>query len=321
VVQSLRARAAMRRELSGWPADVVHVHSQSVAMLAGPRLAGAPLVLSLDATVGDWARMPAWRRGGRHADASLAPSRALERRTLRAAPLVLAWTEWARRAVERDAPGANVTAHHPGLDLELFRPAQRRERALPRVLFIGGRFAEKGGEDLLQALGGDLGHSVELDIVSAAAVAPRPGVRVHRLIPGDPRLLDLHQQADLLCLPTYGDTNPWVLLEAMACGTPVLASPVGAIPELLDGGRAGTIVPHGEPQALGEALRALLAEPARRAQLAAAARARCEQRYDARTQFAGLAVHLAAVQARFPRRTSILNSSPPKARKPNSSAG
>jgi glycosyltransferase involved in cell wall biosynthesis len=321
LVQSLRARAALRRELAAWPADLVHLHSQSVAMLAGPRITGAPVVVSLDTTVRDWSQMPAWRAGGHAADAALAPSRALERRTLRAAPLVLAWTAWARRAVERDAPGANVAAHHPGLDLSLYRPAERRERALPRILFVGGRFAEKGGEDLLEALGEDLGVAVELDIVTAAPVAARPGVRVHRLSPGDPRLLDLHQQADVLCLPTYGDTNPWAILEAMACGTPVVASAVGAIPELLDGGRTGVIAPYGDPARLGDALRALLGDPARRRGLAAAGRELCERRYDARRQFPLLVELLTEVQARFPRRTSKRTSSAPNARNPNNSAG
>ena len=117
------------------------------------------------------------------------------------APLVLAWTGWAARAVERDAPGANVVEHHPGLDLQRHRPAERRGRALPRVLFVGGRFREKGGDDLLDALGEDLGRTAELDLVTPAQVAERPGLRVHRLSPGDPRVLELQQQADLLCLP------------------------------------------------------------------------------------------------------------------------
>jgi hypothetical protein len=48
---------------------------------------------------------------------------------------------------------------------------------------------------------------------------------------------------------------------------------------------------------------------------------RCEERYDARRQFPLLARHLADVQATFPRRSSTRTSSPPNARRPNSSAG
>ena len=56
------------------------------------------------------------------------------------------------------------------------------------------------------------------------------------------RLLELYQQADVMCLPTQGDSLGWALIEAMACGTPVISTTVGAIPELLEDGRRGLLV-------------------------------------------------------------------------------
>ena len=295
IVQALRARRRLDGELRAWPADVAHVHSHSIALTMAATMREVPVVLSVDTTVSDWDAMPAWRPTQGYASLALVPSRALERRALRGAALVLAWSGWACRAVEREAPAARVIEHHPGVDLQRYRPAPRRERARPRVLFVGGRFVKKGGQDLLTALGDQLGRDVDLDLVTPADVQERPGVRVHRLAPSDARLLDLQQQADLLCLPTYGDANPWALLEAMACGTPVVSTPVGGIPDLLDGGGAGVLVPYGDPRALGEAVRALLEDPLRRAQLADRARRRCEERYDARRQFARLAERLREV--------------------------
>jgi len=292
LVQSLRARSQLGRELRAWPADVAHVHSHSIALTMPAIMRSVPTVLSLDATVRGWWAMPGWPLSQRYAPLTIAPSSALERRALRAAALVLAWTPWTRRSIEREAPGANVIEHHPGLDLRHYRPAVRRERERPRVLFIGGRFVPKGGEDLLAALDEGLGRDVELDLVTWGGVAERAGVRVHRLGPSDPQLLDLLQQADVLCLPTLGDACPWTLLEAMACGTPVISTRVGGIPDLLDDGRAGMLVDHGNPRALGEALRALLADPRRREQLAGRGRDRCEQHFDARVQFPRLAERL-----------------------------
>jgi len=283
-IQSLRARRQLRAQLRCWPADVVHVHSQSIALALGATMRELPTVVSLDTTVADWAAMPAWRPVRGHGAITIAPSRRLERRALERAALVLAWTAWARAAVERDVPAARVVEHHPGLDLQRYRPAPRRPRERPRVLFVGGRFVEKGGEDLLDALGDGLGRDVDLDLVTPTALPQRPGVTVHRLEPSDARLLDLQQQADVLCLPTRGDTNPWVLLEAMACATPVISTPVGAIPDMLEHGRAGVLVPHSDPRALAAAIGALLADAPRRERLAAAARERCEQHYDARRQ-------------------------------------
>ncbi len=292
LVQSERARRALTRELEAWPADVVHFYTPAVAFALGGLMRQTPIVLSLDTTVHDWWAMPAWRRTWPHADLTIAPSRALERRALRRAALVLARTPWARRAAEREAPGVRVLEHHPGIDLEHYRPAERRARERPRVLFIGGRFAEKGGEDLLAALGDLLGREVDLDVVTPDPVAERPGLRVHRLVRSDPRLLDLQQQADVACLPTYGDTNPWTVLEAMACGTPIVSTRVGGIPDMLAGGEAGALVPHGDRQALREQLLGLIRDPRRRRQLSDAARRRCEDRYDATRQLPVLAGHL-----------------------------
>jgi glycosyltransferase involved in cell wall biosynthesis len=296
-VQALRARGALRRELHAWPADVVHVHSHSIALAMGATMRATPVALSVDVTVRDWWEMPAWRPSQSHAPIAIAPSQALERHALRRAALVLGWTAWACRAIRQSAPAARVVEHHPGIDLDRYRPATRRERKRPRVLFVGGRFAQKGGEDLLQALGEELGGTVDLDLVTPAAVPPRPGVRIHRLSPSDPKLLDLQQQADIFCLPTHGDAAPWAVLEAMACATPVLSTRIGGIPDMLEEGHAGVLVQSGDRRALREALRALLADPQRRALLGARARARCEQHYDARRQFLSLAKYLKEAHA------------------------
>jgi glycosyltransferase involved in cell wall biosynthesis len=284
VVQSLRAREAVGRELRAWPADVVHMYSHTIAFAMPGRMSGTPVVVSTDTAVRDWWAMPAWRRTEPYARVTIEPSRVLERHALRRAALVLARTAWTRQALEREAPGLRVLEHHPGIDLIRYRPAPRRERPRAKVLFIGGRFIEKGGEDLIAALGDELGRDIDLDIVTHADVPERPGVRIHRLIRSDPQLLDLQQQADVFCMPTYGDTNPWSILEAMACGTPVISSRVGGIPNMLDDGGSGVFAPYGDPRVLGEALRALIADRGRRAQLAARARARCEVHYDARQQ-------------------------------------
>ncbi|MGO9763580.1 MAG: glycosyltransferase family 4 protein [Solirubrobacteraceae bacterium] len=327
LVQSLRARSVVGEELRAWPADAMHVHSQSIALTMRARMRAVPVALSVDTTVRDWWSMPAWSaEQRRHGEITIAPSSALERRAFENAALTLAWSAWARRSIERTAPRARVVEHHPGLDLDRYRPAARRPRERPRVLFVGGRFEAKGGEELLRVLAEELGETVDLDLVTPAPVLERRGVRVHRLGPSDPQLLDLQQQADVLCLPTRADAVPWAILEAMACGTPVLSTRVGGIPDLLDDGRAGLLVGCEDPRALGEGLRALLGDPHARAALATRARERCEQRYDARRQIPRLIEYLrdmvaAAPHAGAPRRSTSWTSAGASARSPNSSAG
>jgi starch synthase len=288
LAQALRARRVLRAELSRAPVDVLHLHGHTLSFLASDEMRRVPTLLSLDATVWDWHAMGIWRKVRPYSHALLAPSMALERRSLRAAARVLALTDWARDSARAQCPEANVAVHHPGVDLDAFSPGPARERERPRVLFVGGRFAEKGGDDLLAALGPLAGRTVDLDLVTQDRVDARDGVKVHRIAADDRNaLVDLYRQADVFCLPTHGDAAPWALLEAMACAVPVVATSIGGIPDLL-GESAGVLVGGGDPAGLRAAVQSLLSDDTRRTELGRIGRARCEQSYDARVQTARL---------------------------------
>jgi glycosyltransferase involved in cell wall biosynthesis len=78
------------------------------------------------------------------------------------------------------------------------------------------------------------------------------------------------------------DVTPNALLEAMAMRRAVVATPVGAIPELVDDGVNGILVPPGDAAALADALERLLADPPLRQRLGDAARGKVEERFDIR---------------------------------------
>jgi glycosyltransferase involved in cell wall biosynthesis len=65
----------------------------------------------------------------------------------------------------------------------------------------------------------------------------------------------------LLVLPTRYDALPSILLEAMACGTPVLATPVGAIPDLIKEGETGLLIANGNPECIAETVTKALSFP------------------------------------------------------------
>lgn len=283
-VQAVRARHLVEHALESFAADVLHVNSHSIAMGLGATMGTIPTLLAVDVTVLEWQTMGVWRPFRPYSRALLAPSLARERRALERAASVLAFTEWSAEGVRRAAPGARVEVLHPGLDLERYRPAPRPARDRPRLLFVGGRFAEKGGDDLLRAVGPLLGHELDVDLVTSATVPATHGVTVHRLASGTPELVRLYQEADIFCLPTHADAVPWAVLEAMASGAPVISTAVGAIPELLDHGAAGVIVAPHDVEALAAAVRGLLADRGRRDAVAARARARCEEHFDHRRQ-------------------------------------
>jgi glycosyltransferase involved in cell wall biosynthesis len=263
---------------------VVQVKSHSITFGMVGLMKRVPIVPVVDITVWGWRQMETGRPVQPWSKALMWPSERAEREVLSRAPLVLGMTDWATADVKRVAPAANVVTNHPGIDLERFYPISRNGSSMLRVLFVGGRFESKGGLDLIWALEERLGRDVELDIVTAEDVPEREGIRVHRLSNDDPRLVELYQRADVFCLPTRGDSNPWVILEAMGCGTPVVASDLAGIPELIGRGRGGVVVPPRDKEALKRELWALLDDEDRRRELGAQAREHMEENYDDRKQ-------------------------------------
>ena len=89
----------------------------------------------------------------------------------------------------------------------------------------------------------------------------------------------LLEHAAVYALPSYDEGLPLSLLEAMSAGVPVVASPVGGIPEVLADGASGFLVAPGDKGALERALRRLLTERALAARMGAAARETARARY------------------------------------------
>jgi glycosyltransferase involved in cell wall biosynthesis len=90
---------------------------------------------------------------------------------------------------------------------------------------------------------------------------------------------EILRAVDVVALPSSAEGFPLAVLEAMSTGLPVVATPVGGVPEVLSDGETGLLVPPGDVDALTLALSQLVSSPERRARLGAAARKRIEERY------------------------------------------
>lgn len=208
------------------------------------------------------------------------------RRVLRQAAAVAVLTPSWLAPVGRIEPGARLCELPNPVPLPLEVSVLR---AVPqRVLFLGRLRESKGVFDLLRAipvvltrypgirfcLAGD----GDLDAVQSAAV--KAGVQSAIELPGwvDGERKDAElASADLLVLPSHFEGLPICVLEAMAHGVPVVATPVGGVPHALDQGRCGVLTPVGDDRALAEAMMALLGDMPRRRTLAVLARKRAEQ--------------------------------------------
>ena len=93
-------------------------------------------------------------------------------------------------------------------------------------------------------------------------------------------LMSLLKTADLFAYPTRWDNCPYSVLEAMVCHCPIVAARVGGLAEMLDGGRAGVLVPPGDARAFAREIISILKSKERAAVLAQSARQRVEHHYD-----------------------------------------
>ena len=209
--------------------------------------------------------------------------RATERIYLAAAHF-FPWNAWVGQSLTEDwgVPAHKITSVSPGVDTRLFSPRESR-RDHVSLLFVGGDFHRKGG-DLLARWARETELPVEVHVVTRDSVADLPpGVTVHHgVAPLSPELISLYQQADVFVLPTRADCYSLVALEAMACGLPVVISPLGGIPELVNDGANGFLVAPDDYKTLKVRLDTLVADPELRARMGAEGRRRAVARFDAR---------------------------------------
>jgi glycosyltransferase involved in cell wall biosynthesis len=99
--------------------------------------------------------------------------------------------------------------------------------------------------------------------------------------PNSTSLKQLYFNSDIFCLPTYGDCLPMVVSEAGASGLPVVSTRLAAIPEIVQDGETGFLLPAGNAQALIATLKRLASNPDLRLQMGERARAVVRQHFDA----------------------------------------
>lgn len=211
----------------------------------------------------------------------------------RAARVVVVAPRW-RADVLRIEPAARVAVvgnpvRVPALLAPLRSPAVAGAAA-PTVLFLGRLHEKKGIFDLVRAIpavlaalpGTTFVFAGDGEIEGVRKLAGELGVAHAVRLPGwvDGAAKQQHlEQADLFVLPTYFEALGVALLEAMSCGVPVIATPVGGIPDFIDDGVEALLVPPGPGTALAAAIIAALQDTALRARLREQAFARVGRDY------------------------------------------
>jgi colanic acid/amylovoran biosynthesis glycosyltransferase len=184
---------------------------------------------------------------------------------------------------------------HCGVDLDAFRPSDRSaeagEPAPLRVLAVGRLTAAKGFQILIEAVADLVRRGVDIELTIAgegpdrrdieklvAELGVGDRVRLPGMVPPN-EVRAYYDASDVFCLSSFAEGVPVVLMEAMACGLPVVSSGITGVPELVEEGVSGFLVPPARPDLLADALDRLT-DPAVRSRMGEAGRSKVGRSYD-----------------------------------------
>ncbi len=304
---------ALAEEWRSDPPEVVHAYTwtsglavsaaqrqlrESALVGGGASQAPVPVVLTLAGFGAELRRTP----GGAPADATLSNRIRLEVALARSVDAVVAGSddevdEFTRMGVPRE----RITMVPAGIDVDRFAPGPALDAAEePRVVALGDLTPVSGFETMIAALRGLPG--VELVIFGATVDEQGGADELARLRKGAAQLgvaervsfadphLDrtdpgyrpaLLRSADaVVCVPWHGPVSAGRVLEAMACGVPVVVTAVGAVSDVVVDGVSGVLVAPRRPDQLASAIRSLLADPVRRLGFGVAGADRARSRYE-----------------------------------------
>ncbi|MFL6280146.1 MAG: glycosyltransferase [Vicinamibacterales bacterium] len=212
-----------------------------------------------------------------------------QRAAYRLATKVVANSPAAEQVLRQEGLAAGSIAMIPnGVDLAAYTD-RTAAKEIRRIVTVANLRPEKEHETLIASAAALVGSHPDLrfqvvgdgprkrqlqDLVTARGLSRQVEFLGHR--DDVPSLL---AAADAFVLPSRSEAFPNSVIEAMAAGLPVVASAVGGLLDLIDGGRTGLLVAPSDVEALTSALRFLIENPARAASMGRAARTEIQQRY------------------------------------------
>jgi glycosyltransferase involved in cell wall biosynthesis len=222
-------------------------------------------------------------------EGALRPLRAMVAAMFRSATMAVTLGEADRALlIELGCASERVVVLHNAVPLP--HVPQRGPRATVQVLFLGRLSERKGVPELIDALASPaLAGLPWRAILAGDGELPRYQDQAHRAgVAGRiaftgwldrDSVARLLAEADLLVLPSHDEGMAMSVLEAMAHALPVICTPVGALPELVEAEVSARVISPGDRAALAAALAALIADPALRARFGRAARRHIEREF------------------------------------------
>jgi len=299
-LQTLSTDLSMAAALDGCQLAHSHTWYANLAGHVGGLLHGIPHVVTTH-SLEPQRPWKAEQLGGGYALSSWA-----EKVSIEGAAAVIAVSEGMRADVLSNYPAvdpAKVHVVYNGIDAEQYSPDPATDvlerygvdTSKPSVVFVGRITRQKGVPVLLRAAA-HLDPEVQLVLCAGAPDTPELGAEVAGLVEelrktragviwlsgmlSKREVIQLLSHSTLFACPSVYEPLGIVNLEAMACGTAVVASKVGGIPEVVADGETGLLVPPDDPEALAESINALTRDRDRAKAMGTAGRERAQSQFD-----------------------------------------
>lgn len=284
---SPRGLSSIYRTLRSSRADILHVHGYKATILGGmvARIAGVPIISTYHAEAGRYPELSTYVK--------------IETHFLKMTSRVITVSRIIKdELIQRGISEAKLSVIHNGIVdpsrrlMSEFSPNDEPEAPL-RILCIGRMVPVKRFDLAIRAISLLRREfpSVHLTIAGAGPLRADLQSLVKTLdletsisLPGYvPDTYELFRESDIFALPSETEGSPITLIEAMAYGKPIVASAVGAIPEMLNGNAGSQLIAPGNLEQLIDALRRFMSDPAYRRESGRLARKRFEKYFSAET--------------------------------------
>jgi glycosyltransferase involved in cell wall biosynthesis len=218
----------------------------------------------------------------------------VERYTVRRAKNFIIKAPFAASFIRKHNTKASIHLLENIIHERYFAVERIKQGSIKKIVFVGTLINTKGVEELIAAfhiiavefpdtelhlIG--TGTTTYVDSVLTPMIRSGPG-RDQIILRGhlsENDIAELYAEAAMLVLPSYFDTSPNVVAEAMVSGVPVIGTDVGGIPFMVNTGKTGTIVPLRDAQKLTESMKIYLSNPALAEKHAQAGRSEARTRY------------------------------------------
>jgi glycosyltransferase involved in cell wall biosynthesis len=215
--------------------------------------------------------------------------------------------EWKR--LQEIIPGCRIYYLPNAINLSSYVPVGQEKiqsktvESCVQVLYLGYLGRAKGSFDLISAAQKVLarGHRVVFDLVGHELATGEMKqlnslvvdsgleqfVHIQPAVDSNKKI-ELFRSADIFVYPSYHEGMPMAVIEAMACGLPIIATQVGGLPDLVRPGLNGLLVPAGQPDQLADAIQQLLVDPQMRYSMQAASFRMAQENFDIEKIVSGL---------------------------------